>query len=232
MNDFFRVQHARAAFVEMVIRQLQNRNLATGQLMEHELDQAAQPLTSTPPTATEATQETANQDLASVDDSLAEIFRQANAITWDGPSIFSSLREALREEVGDDPMSLPMPTRGLFPAMFILRDTEHTEHTQTDNRAPRFKIDNLDDDEKKTPFGRLHARVTCAVCWDLLDDPRLLPCGHCFCRECIRLQMYNDCPMCRARYNRNDVLQNSTITLFIRESIQEYIEWENEILEN
>ena len=27
--------------------------------------------------------------------------------------------------------------------------------------------------------------VTCVICRDLFDDPRLLPCSHTFCRKCI-----------------------------------------------
>jgi hypothetical protein len=27
--------------------------------------------------------------------------------------------------------------------------------------------------------------ITCVICRDLFDDPRLLPCSHTYCRKCI-----------------------------------------------
>ncbi|CAH1801575.1 unnamed protein product [Owenia fusiformis] len=46
--------------------------------------------------------------------------------------------------------------------------------------------------------------VTCSICMDVLDDPRSLPCMHCYCRKCIQdvIDKQQDkntlaCPTCR-----------------------------------
>ena len=42
--------------------------------------------------------------------------------------------------------------------------------------------------------------MSCAVCISTLEDPRVLPCGHVFCRVCIQQHIRQgepDCPTCR-----------------------------------
>ncbi|NXF02841.1 TRI59 protein, partial [Smithornis capensis] len=55
---------------------------------------------------------------------------------------------------------------------------------------------------------RLEEELTCAVCYSIYEDPRVLPCSHTFCRDCLEelLQQSNsfsirrclNCPNCRA----------------------------------
>ncbi|NXC34178.1 TRI59 protein, partial [Campylorhamphus procurvoides] len=57
---------------------------------------------------------------------------------------------------------------------------------------------------------RLEEELTCAVCYSIFQDPRVLPCSHTFCRECLQgiLQRSDSsscprrrllrCPSCRA----------------------------------
>ncbi|NXE95575.1 TRI59 protein, partial [Menura novaehollandiae] len=55
---------------------------------------------------------------------------------------------------------------------------------------------------------RLEEELTCAICYGIFEDPRVLPCSHTFCRECLDglLQPSRDfsmrrclsCPNCRA----------------------------------
>ncbi len=47
----------------------------------------------------------------------------------------------------------------------------------------------------------LEESLTCPICLDLFDDPRLLPCSHTFCCKCLRSTISNPsfvkCPLCR-----------------------------------
>ncbi|KAL5012844.1 hypothetical protein ScPMuIL_011395 [Solemya velum] len=60
----------------------------------------------------------------------------------------------------------------------------------------------------------MEADLTCGVCWDIFDNPMILPCGHSFCRKCINATIYNqyteflqfgpntkqfDCPVCQQK---------------------------------
>lgn len=44
----------------------------------------------------------------------------------------------------------------------------------------------------------------CTICMDLIEEPTLTPCGHCFCRDCITTVLSsagpssNKCPICRS----------------------------------
>lgn len=40
----------------------------------------------------------------------------------------------------------------------------------------------------------------CAICLSFIEDPKLLPCGHCYCNECITklIEYGNSCPKCGA----------------------------------
>lgn len=43
---------------------------------------------------------------------------------------------------------------------------------------------------------------SCPVCFDIFNDPVILPCSHTMCRECLqrcwRSKQRNECPICRA----------------------------------
>ena len=50
----------------------------------------------------------------------------------------------------------------------------------------------------------LKETLTCPICMDLFDDPRLLPCSHTFCRKCLNSIIENcsllKCPVCRYHF--------------------------------
>ncbi|NWV35614.1 TRI59 protein, partial [Grantiella picta] len=56
---------------------------------------------------------------------------------------------------------------------------------------------------------RLEEELTCAICCDIFEDPRVLSCSHTFCRECLQGLLQPEpgfctgkpvsCPSCRAR---------------------------------
>ena len=41
--------------------------------------------------------------------------------------------------------------------------------------------------------------LRCSICWDDVTDTTVTPCGHRFCRGCIRpaLKTKLECPVCR-----------------------------------
>lgn len=53
--------------------------------------------------------------------------------------------------------------------------------------------------------------LTCPVCCDIFTDPILLPCGHSFCRSCLkkcRDTGLRECPVCRKRATKSNLTSN------------------------
>ena len=51
----------------------------------------------------------------------------------------------------------------------------------------------------------LEETLTCPICLDLFDDPRLLPCSHTFCSKCLHSTTTNNrtlikCSLCRYHF--------------------------------
>ena len=72
--------------------------------------------------------------------------------------------------------------------------------------------------------------LTCPVCQDEFDDPRILPCGHCYCRRCIG-QLSNTagpdpfpCPECRKvtalPFNDTSLLPRALLAVRMKEKLQ------------
>ena len=55
--------------------------------------------------------------------------------------------------------------------------------------------------------------MRCPICRNILEDPVFLPCNHCFCHKCIRLQMANEllgnkktqCAECKMKFNHRNL---------------------------
>ncbi|XP_004717152.1 tripartite motif-containing protein 5 isoform X2 [Echinops telfairi] len=63
----------------------------------------------------------------------------------------------------------------------------------------------------------LYEEVTCPICLELLTEPLSLECGHSFCQACLTMNSQkstissedeNSCPMCRSRYQPNNLRPN------------------------
>ena len=55
----------------------------------------------------------------------------------------------------------------------------------------------------------LDNELKCAICLELFQDPRSLPCLHTFCRECIQRSLNKEnhslkCPVCRAKHELDE----------------------------
>jgi hypothetical protein len=66
--------------------------------------------------------------------------------------------------------------------------------------------------------------LTCPICMDLFDDPRLLPCSHTFCCKCLRSTINNRsfviCPLCRSHFI-GQILPVNRIVLSLVEQVRQ-----------
>ena len=72
--------------------------------------------------------------------------------------------------------------------------------------------------------GNMGAHLTCGLCGELFNDPCTLPCGHCFCKECITSRLVgkgvykNECPdsKCTHPAFQKDLVVNQTLASVCR----------------
>ncbi|KAM9323044.1 tripartite motif-containing protein 16-like [Pholidichthys leucotaenia] len=69
--------------------------------------------------------------------------------------------------------------------------------------------------------------VSCSICLDLLWDPVTIPCGHNYCKSCIKRYWERndqnqdfDCPQCRAKFNPKPPLEKNTTLADIVEKLK------------
>lgn len=75
--------------------------------------------------------------------------------------------------------------------------------------------------------------VTCAVCLDVYDDPRLLPCLHTFCKKCllksfvqpwIMVQQIYGCPTCRTQHTLSSGVEGLLVSTHIKADVEKYVQ--------
>ncbi|CAF0920262.1 unnamed protein product [Brachionus calyciflorus] len=75
----------------------------------------------------------------------------------------------------------------------------------------------------------LNKQAQCPICYNLYDNPHVLPCQHTFCKKCIASLQTNiitktiDCPICREKH----VLQNGVESLTANYTMKKLIELES-----
>jgi hypothetical protein len=60
---------------------------------------------------------------------------------------------------------------------------------------------------------------TCCICINLFEEPRLLPCGHSVCKNCLLSCRQNKCPLCRKYFLKEQLVPNNSISEIINKLI-------------
>lgn len=69
-------------------------------------------------------------------------------------------------------------------------------------------------------------QYNCSVCLDLMNDPVTIPCGHSYCRSCIKHYWDRDesrrarCPQCRQDFPKTPALNKNTMLAEILETLR------------
>lgn len=71
-------------------------------------------------------------------------------------------------------------------------------------------------------------QITCPICLVMLDDPVTIPCGHTYCKGCIK-RFWNDkdqtgqyrCPECRASFDTRPALSKNIMFADVVEKLRE-----------
>ena len=71
----------------------------------------------------------------------------------------------------------------------------------------------------------LEETLTCPICLDLFDDPRILPCSHTFCGKCLhatgRHSAMITCPLCRYHFIKQALPINRIVLSLVEQHRQE-----------
>lgn len=61
----------------------------------------------------------------------------------------------------------------------------------------------------------LHEALQCPICWEILDTPTTLPCGHSYCSDCIEGAVHAmdawQCPLCKKYFCLEAIKLNYTL---------------------
>ena len=84
--------------------------------------------------------------------------------------------------------------------------------------ASEFKTSTNDQQGSDSNWEKVCQEVTCAICLELLDDPKSMPCLHTYCKKCLMETLAKrphnpdlpqdrpaiNCPLCRAEVTLYD----------------------------
>ena len=65
--------------------------------------------------------------------------------------------------------------------------------------------------DKQDKWDKVREQIICAICYELLNDPKTLPCLHTYCSGCLQNSVSEsrddkiiDCPVCRKSITLNE----------------------------
>ncbi|KAE8697115.1 NAC domain protein [Hibiscus syriacus] len=155
-----------------------------------------------------------------VDDLFCPRFKSVAAMAgWDKEALPCSTSRRKRRAQRKNPVSIPI-------APLNLEEEEEISKQESDQESIGVE------DEKKTKVNetnplhckdKLREELSCAICLDIWFEPSTTPCGHSFCKKCLRLapdKCGRRCPKCRQLISNgrsctvNTILWNTIQLLF------------------
>ena len=122
--------------------------------------------------------------------------------------------------------AMPVPTLPDVQEM-IVTASSHPSNT----KSPI--VDTGPTDIARVPASIKKEDVTCAVCLDVYDDPRLLPCLHTFCKKCLtktatitsqlRAHTQLSCPTCRTQHELSSGVDNLLVSTQIKADVDKFL---------
>ena len=128
--------------------------------------------------------------------------------------------------------------------MFCLyTDVEHTQ-TASDYKTSLLTIS--DQQGGDSNWEKVRQEVTCAICLELLDDPKSMPCLHTYCKKCLREALAKrphdpdlprdrpaiNCPLCRAEVALSDQGIEALPTNFSATRLVETVQLQDKLEQN
>ena len=122
--------------------------------------------------------------------------------------------------------AMPVPTLPDVQEMIV---TVSSHPSNTENPT----VDTGPTDIARAPASIKKEDVTCAVCLDVYDDPRLLPCLHTFCNKCLtktatitsQLKAHTQlsCPTCRTQHELSSGVDNLLVSTQIKADVDKFL---------
>lgn len=139
------------------------------------------------------------RDIMAVEFEVGSLREKYDFVTRSLGSIRSDVDGALRE-ARDDATSLRLECRNKDGgnaelATKLLHATRETDDLRSKITAGESVIADFDNFVKE-----LRKRVQCGICWEILEQPVSLSCGHTLCKECLSMwdaEKKGNCPFCR-----------------------------------
>ena len=114
--------------------------------------------------------------------------------------------------------------RGVITLVDLFQKSELSDflHTRQRSRTPVVTMALID------ALTDLRSHLDCSVCLETLSSPKLLPCGHRFCKECLDgIELFHRirCPLCNeVTQKRVDDLPNDTLVTTIEDDLVDKLE--------